>query len=80
MSYTPPYRITDRMLSLVAHISERARTDAKPHLRRNNRIRSVHASLAIEANSLSLDDVRDIIDGRTVIGSRKEILEVQITL
>lgn len=84
MSYTPPYQITDRILSLVAHISERvgtiterARTDAKPHLRRNNRIRSVHASLAIEANSLSLDDVRDIIDGRTVVGSRKEIQEVQ---
>ena len=84
MSCTPPYQITDHILLLVAHISERVgtitertRTEAKPHLCRNNWIRSVHASLAIEANSLSLDDVRDIIDGRTVVGSRKEIREVQ---
>ena len=57
----PPYTITDEMLSLVARIAERTQrvadgywSDNKPQLRRNNRIQSVHASLAIEANSLSL--------------------------
>jgi len=48
-----------------------------PNLRRSNRIRSIHSSLAIEANSLSLAEVRDVIDGRTVIGNRDEIKEDQ---
>ena len=48
-----------------------------PILRRNNRITSIHSSLAIEANSLSLDQVKDVINGKTVIGSQKEIQEVK---
>ena len=48
-----------------------------PTLRRNNRIKSIYSSLAIEANSLSLDQVRDVIDGNNVIGSQKEINEVK---
>ena len=79
-----PYRITDEMLTLVAAIAKKTQHVAdirllanKPHLRRNNRIRSIHSSLAIEANSLSLDQVHDVIDGRTVLGSLKEIREVK---
>ena len=48
-----------------------------PTLRRNNRIISIHSSLAIEANSLSLGQVKDVISGRTVIGPQKEIQEVK---
>jgi len=48
-----------------------------PVLRRNNRIESIHSSLAIEANSLSFDQVKDIIDGKFVIGPKDEIQEVQ---
>ena len=48
-----------------------------PILRRNNKIRSIHSSLAIEANSLSLDEVRDVISGKVVIGPQKEIQEVK---
>ena len=48
-----------------------------PVLRRNNRIRSIHSSLAIEANSLSFDQVKDIIDGKIVIGPQDEIQEVK---
>jgi len=48
-----------------------------PVLRRNNRIRSIHSSLAIEANSLSFDQVKDIIDGKKVIGPQDEIQEVK---
>lgn len=81
--YVPPYEITDRILNLVAsisekagRISERSSLDAKPHLRKNNKIRSIHSSLAIEANSLSLDEVRDVINGRPVLGTKNEIREV----
>ena len=84
MSYIPPYQITDKVLALVADISEkigkiteRTNLDSKPHLRKNNKIKSIHSSLKIEANSLSLDEVRDVIYGRTVMGERKEIQEVK---
>ena len=78
MPYEPPFTITNRMLTLVAEIAEKTgrisnyRTfESKPHLRRNNRIRSIHSSLAIEANSLSLDEVKGIIAGKTVLARRK---------
>ncbi len=84
MSYKPPYRITDGILALVAEISEKlgritenTNLDSKPHLRKNNKIRSIYSSLAIEANSLSLEEVRDVINGRPVIGEQKEIREVK---
>ena len=84
MPYEPPFTITNRMLTLVAEIAEKTgrisnyRTfESKPHLRRNNRIRSIHSSLAIEANSLSLDEVKGVIAGKTVFGPQKEIQEVK---
>ena len=82
--YTPPYQITDKALSLVALISEkigriteRSNLDAKPHLRKNNKIKSIHSSLAIEANSLTLGEVKDVINGKVVLGAEKEIQEVK---
>ena len=82
--YVPPFTITNQMLMLVAQIAEKTGSvsnfhsfETKPHLRRNNRIRSIHSSLAIEANSLSLDEVRSVISGKTVIGPQKEIQEVK---
>jgi len=84
MAYTPPYEITDRILNLTSTISEKLgrvaaghNLEAMPHLRRNNRIRSVHSSLRIEANSLSLGQVRDVINGKIVLGPAKEIQEVK---
>ena len=84
MSYTPPFSITTRMLALVADIAEKVgrisgyqSLKSRPHLRRSGRIRSIHASLAIEANSLSLDEVKSVIDGKPVIGSQLEIQEVK---
>lgn len=83
-NYTPPFQVNNKMLSLVADISEKLgkisasdSLSAKPHLRRNNRIRSIHSSLRIEANSLELEQVRDVIDGRAVLGERREIQEVK---
>ena len=82
--YRPPFTITNGMVKLVSEISvkigrlDRYRElDTRPHLRRNNRIRSIHSSLAIEANELSLDAVRGVIDGRAVVGPQKEIQEVK---
>ena len=83
-NYIPPFSITNTMLSLVADIAEKIgritnyrSCETKPYLRRNNRIRSIHSSLAIEANSLSLDEVKSVIDGKTVIGPEKDIQEVK---
>ena len=82
--YTPPFEITNTMLSLVSSISEKIgnldyqnNLQSKPHLRRNNKIRSIHSSLRIEANSLTLGQVRDVIDGHLVLGEQKEIQEVK---
>ncbi|MBR0184777.1 MAG: Fic family protein [Synergistaceae bacterium] len=84
MKYIPPFSITNTMLMLVGEISEKIGRivsyrsfETKPYLRRNNRIRSIHSSLAIEANSLSLDQVRSVINNVAVIGPEKEIQEVK---
>ena len=80
----PPFTITNEMLLHVASISEKigritavCNVEAKPYLRKNNRIRSIHSSLRIEANSLSLGQVRDVINGKNVLGEPKEIQEVK---
>lgn len=82
--YKPPFTITNEILSYVSSISEKigrmtatGNLETKPHLRKNNRIKSIHSSLKIEANSLSLGQVRDVINGKTVLGEQKEIQEVK---
>ena len=79
-----PFTITQRMLDLVFRIGERISRidgyealDPSPRLRKQNLIRSVHSSCAIEANSLSLEQVSDVINGRRVIGPKKDIDEVR---
>ena len=82
--YIPPFNITNKMLYLVASIMEKiGRLDnynnlnKMPILRRNNKIRSIHSSLRIEANSLTFNQVKDVINGKMVIGPQKEIQEVK---
>lgn len=82
--YKPPFTITNQILMYVSSISEKigritatSRLETRPHLRRNNRIKSIHSSLKIEANSLSLNQVRDVINGKMVLGEQKEIQEVK---
>ena len=77
--YTPPYSISNKMLSLVSEISDKVSRltyngslEARPHLRKNNKIRSIHSSLAIEANSLSLGQVKDVINNKMVLGEQKK--------
>lgn len=82
--YKPPFHITDKMTALIAEISEQVgritilqERTISPHLRRENRIRTIHSSLAIEHNSLSLEQVTAILDGKRVLGNPNEIKEVQ---
>ena len=83
-NYIPPFDITNIMLDRISSIMKKVGKldnykdlNKMPVLRRNNRIRSIHSSLAIEANSLSFDQVKDIIDGKKVIGPQDEIQEVK---
>lgn len=80
----PPFTITPRILGQVAECCERVGSwrggqelSLSPQLRRENRVRSIQASLAIENNSLSIDQVTDILDGKRVIGLPREIQEVK---
>ncbi len=80
----PPFTISNKMLSLSISITEKITSinqyqslKRMPILRRNTRIKSVHASLAIEANLLSIDEVRDVISGKAVLGPKQEIQEVK---
>lgn len=87
MTYVPPFSITPRILSLSQSIShalgvlEGEKLDAEPvKLRRENRIRTIQSSLAIEGNTLSLEQVTHIFEGIRVLGPKKDILEVQNAL
>ena len=82
--YIPPFTITNKMLELTGSIMEKvgklnnfSNLNKMPVLRRNNRIHSIHSSLAIEANSLSFNQVKDVINGKLVLGDKKEIQEVK---
>ena len=82
--YTPPFHITDEITNLVAAISEQigritilSHGNLNPRLRRENRIKTIHSSLAIEHNSLSLEQVTAILDGQRILGNPNEIQEVK---
>ena len=83
MENYPPYNITDKMLDYVSKIMKKIgeidyiNLNKKPELRKQNRINSIHSSLAIENNALSLNQVKDVIDGKPVIGEQKDIQEVK---
>jgi len=82
--YTPPFTITTKAINLIAEISAKIERYAirmeQPDgllLRKANRIKTIHSSLAIEGNTLSEDEVRDIIDGKNVVAPIKQIQEVK---
>ena len=81
--YIPPYEITDEMLELVSEIMENLgklsgvnELEKLPRLRRVSRIKSIHSSLAIENNTLSIEQVTDVINGKRVLAPQKDIKEV----
>lgn len=83
--YKPPFDITSEMLHLISEISEQVgiinmrlgENAPSPQLRKKNQIKTIHSSLGIEHNSLSLKQVTDIIDGKRVLGAPDEIQEVK---
>lgn len=82
--YLPPYTVTDTIIHLIAEISEEVgmvtvknEASANPRLRRDNQIRTIHSSLAIENNSLSLEQVTDVVNGKRILGAPNEIREVK---
>lgn len=84
MAYKPPYTITSKMLDfisdimrLVGKLSNISDLDHKPRLRRANKINSIYSSLAIENNALTKKQVTDIINGKLVIGPKRDIIEVK---
>ncbi len=87
MDYKPPFSLTDEMMSLVAdvaeligHLSADQSHQPSPRLRKENRIKTIQSSLAIENNSLTIEQVTAIIDGKRVLGAPNEIQEVKNAL
>jgi len=83
MSYTPPFKITSNILNLVSQISELigklevlSPSAMTPKLRKENKIKTITGTLAIEGNTLGIEKVTAILDGKRVMGSMREIAEV----
>lgn len=82
--YIPPFTISTNAINLIAEISAqieryaiRLEQSDGLRLRQANRVRTIHSSLAIEGNTLSENEVKDIIDGKTVMAPLRQIQEVK---
>lgn len=82
--YVPPFVVSAEAINLIAEISGQIERyaiklehDDGLRLRKANRIKTIHSSLAIEGNTLSEDEVRDIIDGKNVVAPIRQIQEVK---
>lgn len=80
----PPYKITGKILKLVAAISEKIGEVNSAHLskpptelRKKNRIKTIHSSLEIEGNALTLEQITAIVENKNVAGPKRDILEVK---
>jgi Fic family protein len=83
MSYQPPFTITAEILNLVADISQQvgaldaSALNASPQLRKQNRIKTITGTLAIEGNTLTEEQVTAVVEGKPVLGSVRELAEVK---
>lgn len=80
----PPYEITNRILQLISSISERIGEVKSAHLqspptelRKKNRIKTIQSSLEIEGNTLTIEQITDLINNKRVLAPKKDILEVK---
>lgn len=86
MTTTPPFTITTDILNSVADISEQvgqlqaSGQNASPQLRKQNRIKTITGTLAIEGNTLSEEQITALIEGKPVLGSTRELAEVAGTI
>lgn len=79
----PPYDITPKVLKFISAISEKlgaVQADhlnrQSPQLRKKNRIKTIHASLHIEGNTLTEEQITALVDQKKIVGPRKDVLEV----
>lgn len=83
MTYKPPFTITTDILNLVAQISQQvgelnaSALNASPQLRKQNRIKTITGTLAIEGNTLTEEQITAIVEGKPVLGSVRELAEVK---
>ena len=82
--YNPPYTITNKIVALIAEISElighitvTSGLNNNPKLRRDNRIKTIQASLAIENNTLTVEQITALLNGKRILGTPAEIKEVK---
>ena len=81
--YEPPFTMTDEITALLVEVGDLAGRvsvaagSATPVLRRQNRIRTIYSSLAIEQNTLTLDQVTAVLNGKRVLAPPQDIREVQ---
>lgn len=83
LSMKPPYDITPKILKLISSVSEKLGevnanylSKQSPQLRKQNRIKTIHSSLQIEGNTLTEEQITELIEHKRVIGPKKDILEV----
>ena len=84
LGYIPPFTVSAEAINLIAEISAqieryaiRLEQEDGLRLRKANRIKTIHSSLAIEGNTLSEDEVRDILEGKIVVAPLRQIQEVK---
>ena len=83
MAYQPPFTITTDILNLVAQISQQvgelnaSQLNVSPQLRKQNRIKTISGTLAIEGNTLTEEQITAIVEGKPVLGSVRELAEVK---
>ncbi len=82
--YKPPFTVSAKAINLIAQISSqleryaiRMEQEDSLRLRRANRIKTIHSSLAIEGNTLSEGEVQAVLEGKKVVAPLKEIQEVK---
>ena len=85
--YAPPFTLTQKILNCCITISELLgysngiiAPEPQPRLRKENRIKTIHSTLAIEGNTLTLEQITALVEGKKIIGKKQEILEVQNTI
>ena len=84
VSMKPPYDITPKILKLISSISEKIGeinanylSKQSPQLRKKNRIKTIHSSLQIEGNTLTVEQITDLLNNKRILAPQKDILEVK---
>lgn len=80
----PPYEITSKILNSIASISEKIGEVNAVHLnrpptelRKRNRIKTIQSSLEIEGNTLTVEQITDLLENKRILAPKKDILEVK---